>query len=219
MMSCITSSHDAGRRSLVCEWIAGKLGRFLGLPIAPFDIVMVPQALIEAPQSGLALGDLGAGPAFGSNYRETMELTASTAAQIEKPLQCDVLAFDWWIRNGDRMLSDQGGNPNLCWDSARAELIVIDHNLAFDPDFDEQAFCDYHIFRGARDSVLADMLQRAHYTERFKNALSNWADMIADIPEQWLYLDPELMDPVSFEIDAFRAILERCRRADFWGAL
>ena len=31
--------RGAGRRSLICEWIAGQLGRLLGLPIAPFGIV------------------------------------------------------------------------------------------------------------------------------------------------------------------------------------
>ena len=29
---------DAGRRSLICEWIAGRLGVALGLPVAPLKI-------------------------------------------------------------------------------------------------------------------------------------------------------------------------------------
>jgi hypothetical protein len=33
--------RGAGMRSLICEWIAGQLGRRLGLPIAPFEIVEV----------------------------------------------------------------------------------------------------------------------------------------------------------------------------------
>ena len=37
----------AGRRSQVCEWLAGNLALELGLPIAPFRIVDVPFALAE----------------------------------------------------------------------------------------------------------------------------------------------------------------------------
>ncbi len=37
----------AGRRSQICEWVAGNLGLVLGLPIAPFDIVEVPEELME----------------------------------------------------------------------------------------------------------------------------------------------------------------------------
>ena len=35
----------AGARSVVCEWLAGCLAQAFGLPIAPFEIVEIPQAL------------------------------------------------------------------------------------------------------------------------------------------------------------------------------
>ena len=106
----------AGRRSLICEWIAGSLGLALGLPLAPFEIVEVPEELIEFGTGlDLDLSELGHGPAFGSRRREVMELTASAVPEVPEPLQQDVLAFDWWIRNGDRLLTERGGNPNLFW--------------------------------------------------------------------------------------------------------
>jgi hypothetical protein len=104
----------AGRRSLICEWIAGTLALELGLPVAPFEIVEVPEELIESG-AGLDLSELGSGPAFGSQRREVMELTASAIPEVPEPMQQDVLAFDWWIRNGDRYLTERGGNPNLFW--------------------------------------------------------------------------------------------------------
>lgn len=55
----------AGRRSQLCEWIAGNLGLALDLPIAPFDIVEVPAELMGLNFT-LNLSDLGPGPAFGS---------------------------------------------------------------------------------------------------------------------------------------------------------
>jgi hypothetical protein len=121
----------AGRCSLLCKWIAGNLGLHLGLPIAPFEIVHVPEALLAFDTGELR--DLGAGPAFGSRERQITELTfAAITDDIPESLQQGLLLFDWWIRNGDRMLSEVGGNPNLFLEPGTGELIVIDHNQAFD---------------------------------------------------------------------------------------
>lgn len=208
--------RNTDRRSLVCEWIAGKLGRTLGLPIAAFDIVEVPAELVGIAGAVLEADDLGAGPAFASRKVEIMEIMASTVAQVPQQQQCDVLAFDWWIRNNDRLLTATGGNPNLFWKPGSGELVVIDHNQAFAPDFDPNKLLDYHVFSGVRDAVFGDMLQREHYTEQFAEALIHWADITAAIPEHWHYIDPEMTLPVSFDIDDFRATLERCQREDFW---
>ncbi|MEI8635068.1 hypothetical protein P4S72_29545 [Vibrio sp. PP-XX7] len=45
--------------------------------------------------------------------------------------------FDYWIKNGDRNLTQNGGNPNLFIRSDLQSFIVLDHNLAFDVDHDE----------------------------------------------------------------------------------
>jgi len=87
--------RGAGRRSQICEWIAGQLGLRLGLPIAPFEIVEVPQVLIDLDLSG-ELQELGAGPAFGSRRLGVMELSVSHLAHIPAEVQRDVLTFDWW---------------------------------------------------------------------------------------------------------------------------
>ena len=118
----------AGRKSQICEWIAGKLGIALGLPVAPFKIVDVSEALVET-FSYLDLGELGIGPAFGSLRQEGLELTVSLIQEVPANIQRDLLTFDWWIRNEDRCLTKYGGNPNLLWKSDSAELVVIDHNL------------------------------------------------------------------------------------------
>lgn len=115
----------AVRRGQVCEWVAGNLGLELGLPIAPFEIVDVPVELVEGnPQ----YRDLGAGPAFGSQKQMIMELNYAGIEQVPDDLQRAVLAFDWWIRNEDRLLSESGGNPNLFWAPEYEKLVVIDHN-------------------------------------------------------------------------------------------
>ncbi len=57
--------QDAGRRSLVCEWVAAQLATQSGLPIADYVLAEVPAALI-APGQGLDLSQLGAGVVFAS---------------------------------------------------------------------------------------------------------------------------------------------------------
>jgi len=97
----------SGRRSQICEWIAGRLGKTLGLPIPTFAIVEIPSELIEL--GGMPdLADLGTGPAFGSRRHSLIELPHSAVDEVPLEVQCDVLTFDWWIHNGDRTLTATG---------------------------------------------------------------------------------------------------------------
>ncbi len=197
------------------QWIAGNLGLALGLPIAPFEIVEVPEELIELG-TGLDLSELGQGPAFGSQRREVMELTASAVFEVPEPLQQDVLAFDWWIRNGDPLLTERGGNPNLFWAPETQELVVIDHNQAFDSQFDPGDFLVYHVFSGQRYKVFEDMVRRQEYRQRFSAALDGWPRICQDLPEAWLFADKERTLPVDFDLNAAHALLKRYEQDDFW---
>lgn len=205
----------AGRRSQICEWIAGKLGMALGLPVAPFRILEVPDELIEA-DGGRMLSDLGAGPVFASQRMEVMELTISAVPEIPDALQQDVLVFDWWVQNGDRFLTERGGNPNLFWEPDTRELVVIDHNQAFDPAFDPDTFFAYHVFAGQRHRVFGDMLRCHDYQARFASALDDWPAILAAIPEAWLFADPEMTVPVDFDRDMAYQLLKRHESNDFW---
>jgi hypothetical protein len=51
---------DAGRRSQLCEWLAGRLAQILGLPVAPFSQVLVPEELITS-ESPMKLDEPGSG--------------------------------------------------------------------------------------------------------------------------------------------------------------
>lgn len=133
--------RGAGRRSLVCEWIAGQLGRRLGLPIAPFEIVEIPEQLLAVAMRD-DLNELGVGRAFGSRKMPVVELSVSLIDQVPEDIQRDVLAFDWWVRNADRSLGETGGNPNLFWDTGNEALVVLDHNQAFDPGFSALDFVE-----------------------------------------------------------------------------
>lgn len=205
----------AGRRSQICEWVAGNLGLVLGLPIAPFDIVEVPEELMELNFT-LDLSDLGSGPAFGSQRQEVMELNVSAVDEVSEQLQQDVFAFDWWIRNSDRLLTEKGGNPNLFWNPGDHELIVIDHNQAFDAAFNPNVFNELHIFRSQRQRVFGDMLRHQDYNQRFFLALNNWAEICNNLPKEWFFADVEMTVPVNFSLDDTYKLLEEYQKNGFW---
>jgi hypothetical protein len=191
------------------------MARRFGLPIAPFEVVEVPQELIELAIRP-DIGDLGAGPAFGSRRMQITELTVSNLLEISQQQQIDVLAFDWWIRNGDRNLSDQGGNPNLFWDVIKEELVVLDHNQAFDEDFSVENFVGLHVFRYVRDAIARDMVTQAQLEARFEQILVDFDGICETTPPEWWFVDAEQTIPVNFDRHQIKIVLETRRGNEFW---
>ena len=118
-----------------------------GLPIAEYAIADVPDTLIALGVRTDLRKDLGSGFVFASRLvPHALELTPTTRDLVPDNVAMDVLVFDWWLKNEDRHLTESGGNPNLLWDTSGEKLTVIDHNLAFDPDFNVVNFLDSHVF-------------------------------------------------------------------------
>jgi hypothetical protein len=204
----------AGRRSQICELIAGRLAQILVLPIAPFAIVEVPEELIR--EGGNFLGELGAGPAFGSLKKSVNELTLANLDEIPDKLQQDVLVFDRWVRNGDRMLNERGGNPNLFLEPGAHALVVIDHNLAFDKEFSQQDLLAYHVFKDQGAALASDFLLRAEYNARLSSALKQWSAIVAEVPPGWWYSDPEMTLKADFDLIQTLEWLKEFQRDNFW---
>ncbi|MDT8281969.1 MAG: hypothetical protein RQ982_04065 [Gammaproteobacteria bacterium] len=203
----------AGRRSQVCEWIAGNLALELALPIAPFEIVDVPVEIIEG---NTLYSELGMGPAFASLKQTIMELNFAAIDMVPDDLQRRVLAFDWWIQNWDRMLSETGGNPNLFWEPEDERLVIIDHNQAFDSEFSLDYFFKYHVFSRNVRSLFEVAFYMDSYAKEFKNALNQWQNICDNIPQEWHYLDVEMSIPANIQLDAIFNILNRCNTNNFW---
>ncbi|MFT3789833.1 MAG: DEAD/DEAH box helicase family protein [Rudaea sp.] len=207
----------AGVRSLVCEWLAGSLAKTFGLPIAPFAILDVPEALVRLGHAaGEPLSDLGAGAVFGSQRCEFSELTMISAELVPEQTRADVAVFDWWVHNEDRTLSARGGNPNLFWEAGGSKLWVIDHNLAFDADFSRERFLDHHVFADALRGVASDFVARKQYANRLSATLTEWHSMVAALPAMWQTIDPEQSIPLDFDFAAVRTQLEHCTSDAFW---
>lgn len=207
--------RGAGRRSLICEWIAGNLCMRFGLPIAPFTVVDIPSSLISLGFRD-DLSELGSGLAFGSLRQHIVELSIAHISQVPSAMQRDVLAFDWWIRNGDRTLSNAGGNPNLFWDVRENQLVVLDHNQAFDVDFSPQNFADLHVFRAQCRALFEDWVAQEQYAIRYLDAMAKWDDICNTVPHEWWYLDQELTLPIDFDRGALQQQLLNCRGDAFW---
>ncbi|MBI5786434.1 MAG: hypothetical protein HZA64_13350 [Rhodocyclales bacterium] len=203
--------RNAGRRSQWCEWLAGHLGRALGLPIPPFRVVEVPAELLaEVPAKWR---EIGAGPAFASEAQPLFQWSEPAAiSRMPVELRRDILVFDWWIRNMDRM----AGNTNLLWDAKDSRLMVIDHNLAFDPDFDAVTFRAEHVFRADYEAVFGDLAERARYGERLAGALSVWRNACDNVPLDWHWENDERDVAVNFDPAAAYETLACCLTPDFW---
>lgn len=202
--------RGAGLRSLLCEWVAGHLGVSFGLPLAEFCVVHVDAALVEAGGTP-ELSQLGAGPAFGSRaLPHVQELSWPHLDMIGWVEMRDLIVFDWWIRNGDRCYTKNGGNPNLLWDQETESLVVIDHNLAFDRDFSAQDFRDLHVF----SNHWPDLVEQAEYQARLIELLPQYAVACETAPVEWWWQDDDI--PSDFDREAVGAMLERCQGKDFW---
>jgi hypothetical protein len=206
---------DAGRRSQICEWVAGRLAILMGLPVAPFEQVNVPEEFVEF-NAGTELDGLGAGPAFGSLERQVTELSYSTIDQVPYELQQDVLIFDWWVKNADRCLSKYGGNPNLFWEPGDQELVVIDHNQAFDLSASKRDFSEHHVFASQTRQLSGDFFRRDEHYVQFSTALAAWNQILAEIPPQWWFTDQEQTVPVDFDLSVVYELLKSFESDDFW---
>lgn len=211
--SYYVKSRGAGWRSLVCEWVAGRLAVQLTLPIAAFAQVQVPEAF-EMILKQRGDPDLATGFAFGSRIAEhTREFEPSLLSRCALAFRRDLVAFDWWVRNADRTLGVLSGNPNLLWNTQVEAPVVIDHNMAFDPDFDAGLFMETHVFRTDFEAIRADMLLRADYEQRFTGLLPGFATIWAELPQNWA-VDEDGQTRV--DPDEFLAMLRRVNEPGFW---
>src|SRR6185312_2104269 len=117
--------------------------------------------------------------------------TPSHVGDVSEALRRDVLVFDWWVHNPDRTLTTLSGNPNLLWDGDSGKLAVIDHNMAFDPEFDVQTFSKTHVFAADICKVFQDLVEPARYAERLQAALVTWPEACQNVPAEWWFADAE----------------------------
>jgi hypothetical protein len=199
------------KRELVAEWLAAHLARAVGLPVPAFDLAEVPASLCDR-RMGSWLTDLEPGTGFASRRVEAGDFAWSMVAQVSAPQRSLIAAFDWWVHNADRTLSALGGNPNLLWRHGAhgGEVVVIDHNLAFELAFNGEAFLDTHVFAADLKLLAADWVAREQVRQGLVAALGVVDGACATIPEAWHFADPEQTVPAAWTWPEFTATLSRC---------
>ncbi len=176
----------AGWKALIAEWVAGSLARHLLLPVPPFAIAEVPRALVRGSVNE-DIGDLGAGPVFASRaVPMAEELRYEHVRRVPMSEQAWTLLFDCWVINGDRTLSEHGGNPNVLWTPGDGRMHLIDHNLAFEDD-PLAELKSHHAFSAAHSAW--DKSFRAEATQRMRAAMSELPSIWNSLPDEWLEFD------------------------------
>ena len=200
----------AGRRRQCCEWVVGNLAKEFGLPIPAFHLVRVPEALLAEARPEFQ--SLGSGVAFASEAQSHAQwFEPSFVDEVPQETRLDVVVFDWWVHNDDRI----HGNPNLLWDVKSRSLHVIDHDSAFSPDFFPTLFCNYHIFQKDFELVLGDIARQAEYSTRMASALSIWAEACDNVPPNWI--DTSGSNDDLFNPSAALTVLQKCSTTNIWG--
>ncbi|MCL1161468.1 hypothetical protein L2728_06150 [Shewanella chilikensis] len=178
----IVKGANATRKGLVKEWVCANIGIQFGLPIPEPVIVNVPTCFTEYGENpSLAIGEC-----FGSTYVENLsEVIYSQLGLIDHQTMLDLYAFDYWIKNGDRCLTERGGNPNLFIDMRHSSVVVVDHNLAFDEHFSLEDHKQIHVASKFWNSEQSRMFDRAFYEDKFRKAFSKFDGFTAQIPDSW----------------------------------
>lgn len=188
----------------------------MGLPIPDFAVLTVPPALVGGGHAGW-ISALGTGQVFGSKAVEGAdEISMAETGLVEETLRRDIAVFDWWLLNGDRTLSEHGGNPNILWVPPDDGPYVIDHNLAFDQSVTLSSLERSHIFGDALSEVVDTAELRRAFADRLQDCLAIWEQIWLDLPERWSFVDDLLTIETGFAKVEAERLLRRCGTDEMW---
>lgn len=172
-------------KGCISEAICAGIGREFGLPIPDFCFVEIDSNLTKYDRQ--AASDLGDGFAFASkSINSITEVKISDLDYFDIEILRKIFLFDSWIMNEDRTGTEFGGNPNLFFKTTTKDLMVIDHNLAFDNKFDIESQKKLHICRKSWYSDPQDVLLRSIFEPQMKSAFAHLDQKIDQLPNEWL---------------------------------
>jgi hypothetical protein len=181
----IVKNNKTLGRGLLCEYICAFIGKNFKLPIPDFELINISPNLIKNNNLESHFNDY---PAFASKYIElAQEVNLTILKKINPELLKSIFIFDYWIKNEDRTLGDNGlGNPNLLFNNT---LYVLDHNLAFDNEYSFEEVSKTHVARKYWHPQQVDFFDfnddRDKYQKRFEKSLINLDECIQQLPHSW----------------------------------
>ncbi|PGL70121.1 HipA family kinase [Bacillus sp. AFS055030] len=130
-VKCKNNFH--GTRELVNEYVVGKLGQLLNLPIVPFEIVNMSEKEIQQIPKKFS-SQYQPGSQFASLFIENCTGLAKkpphpTINEINNPdVLAGILVFDYWVHGSDRTKSNilLKRQPD-----GKIDIFMIDHGKCF----------------------------------------------------------------------------------------
>jgi len=142
---------------------------------------------------------------MGNRFRD---LQPSDIARLPQKLLADILVFDYWIQNQDRIMGITGGNPNALVSSDVTEIIAIDHDSGFDSTFSKETFDELHLGRTSID-YWRKSSHKKQWLARATTALSELEKIWDELPEEWVYSELDNDTSPSYTVEDYRAILKK----------
>lgn len=106
---------------------------------------------------------------------------------VSRPFRCegeDGRDYFVKLKNADRALTEIGGNPNLLWQVDPGQLVMIDHDNAFDSDFDPTDFGNFHALKEHLGAWAPEV--RPEMGKWLQAGRAHLDDIWEEIPEEWL---------------------------------
>ncbi|SKA52707.1 HipA family kinase [Photobacterium toruni] len=205
--------QEALHQGLIKELLCAELGRNLGLPIPSSTIAYLDPCLLEHYDE--AKTDFGGGDCYVFASKEVpnlVELKYSDLASINPQLAKLIFLFDYLIKNEDRTLTRQSGNPNLFINPISNNLVVFDHNMAFDTDYNFEKYKNIHAFSSFWYSTQLDLHFKNEMMDKLPVAITSLAQYAEHIPKEWLENYPDLLTEIFTTLNLYK-------QHQFWEAL
>lgn len=198
---------------LLAEFIGSLLAEKMALPCPPSCSVEITTMTHKYSREEWRM-DLPLGIAFASIFIEKAKIAKTTQSKIlSEQHQKSLYMFDRWILNSDRTASSVGtGNINLLFDETNQQILVIDHNLAFD----EQADFEQHLFSPQNRHWRLNWQDKQQFTEKAIDILSNFDDIYQQIPDDWFPFDEDNFQKMVGQIKKIKQLLMRITHEHYW---
>lgn len=187
-----------GAKALVAEWVAGEIGRVLGLPVPEIVFIELdPELARTEPDSEIQhLIRASAGLNLALDYLPGAVAFDPVAEHPDATLASQVVWFDAYVSNVDRTAR----NTNLLiW---HRQLKLIDHGAAlyFHHGWDGRTANAGNPFPLIKDHVLLPWAERIAEVDPLlaaKLPAETIAGIVAQLPDAWLQGEDAFADPAT----------------------
>lgn len=185
-----------GYTAICSELIASRIALEWNLPIPMCKFIKVSDELLKFSARD-DISELNSNILWGvEEVPFAMDYADFIRKDVNEELRRKIILFDWFVKNEDR----KTGNSNLLWQVVTKKLFVIDHNNAFDEQFDKCTFWEDHVFKDEKYVILSADFYR-QFIELMQNAHDNLDKYFELLPFEWV--NDELIDSYRQRVKSY----------------